>query len=583
LKYLGFVLIQKAEKMIRVTNVIIFLKVLMHESIFYERQPWVAHRTFTPSGDDPRTVLSNDKDHEFLRLDGNASLAWKLIAEDGVGNPNDVAKKLGVTVSEVQVLLDDLLNANLLKIKGVEDQYPSEVELSSSNLPSSERYHAGGYTEPSPGGSNLEAEFEFQDWALSHGFLWSALWEITFRCNEACVHCFNPGASHSEGQRAYRKTEELERDEWLKLLDEFKSLGVFRLLLTGGEVALRKDFFEILEACSQRGFSVTVFTNGTLFDADEIIRLANFYPHRIELSLYSPEPAVHDRITRLKGSFEKTRNSAFQLKQLGVTVAIKMSVMAETINSVLAFRALCDEWGIEPQVDYNMSPGVDGAREPLLELLPAPLELIRAAMTPGMPLFAGVAGAPNKSDWVERKVNPICGAGRTTMSISPEGHIYPCNSLPIHVGSTRTEGLSAVWKNSVSGGASTTEPKSELSQWQSIKGADYRVCGSFDRCEWCHKCPGMALLESGDELGPSTTNCRNSAARMIAFDLIEKGRTPESISSSDLEPLQLMYAENTPLWEPNFSVESKISLESLKKSLKSRTKATALERDPLLG
>ena len=93
----------------------------------------------------------------------------------------------------------------------------------------------------------------------------------------------------------------------------------------------------------------------------------------------------------------------------------------------------------------------------------------------------------------------------------------------------------------------------------------------------------MALLESGDELGPSTTNCRNSAARMIAFDLIEKGRTPQSISSLDLEPLQLKYAENIPLWEPNFSVESKISLESLKKSLKSRTKATALEKDPLLG
>lgn len=547
-------------------------------------QPWVAHRTFRPLNDQARTVLSNDRDHEFLALEGSAALSWHCLAE-GIGlSARAISEKLELPLEDVVFLFNDLASANLITEDfGITKDVAHLVGSAGGRAPTSERYHQGDYTEPSPGGSNLEAEFEFQDWALSHGYLWSALWELTFRCNEACVHCFNPGASHSEGQRAHRKTDELSFEEAVVLLDEMKNLGVFRLLLTGGEVALRKDFFELLDECKARGFSVTIFTNGTLFNDADLDRLASCYPHRVELSLYSPKPEQHDKITRLPGSFEKTRITASKLQAKGITVAIKMAVMADTIQSTTEFRELCESWDIEPQVDYSMSPGVDGARDPLLKLLPEPLELIRTAMTPGGPLFVGEPGKPKKSDWSERKDAPVCGAGRTTMSISPEGHIYPCNSLPIHVGSTRSEGLEKVWRNSASGGKKGQITDNSLSQWQKVKGDDYRVCGSFNRCAWCHKCPGMAFLEGGDELGPSTTNCRNAAARMIAFDLIEEGRSPESLSAADQDFLQEKYAENVPLWNPSKSIETRVSLDELKKSLKNRTKATALLQDPVLG
>jgi len=544
----------------------------------FQVAPWVAHRTYAPVIGQERTVMSNDKDHEFLALEGPAARAWNLFSEGVATTPREIASVLEVPLVDVTYLFRDLENANLIiSAKSILEEATRQADSRITSQPSSERYFDGNFTEPSPGGSNLEAEFEFQDWALAHGYLWSALWELTFRCNESCVHCFNPGASHSDGQRAYRKTEELSLQEATTLLDEMKSVGVFRLLLTGGEVALRKDFFHILSEVRKRGFSVTIFTNGTLFDDEQLKTLASFYPHRVELSLYSPYSDQHDNITRLKGSFQKTVSAAEKLRDLGVVVAIKMSVMAETVDTVAAFRAMCDEMSLESQVDYSMSPGVDGARDPILKLLPEALSLIRTAMTPGGPLFAGEKGNPRKSEWSERNDTAVCGAGRTTMSISPEGHIYPCNSLPIHSGSTRVDGLKAVWQRSRSGGAkgATTDV---LSKWQDVKGVDYKVCGSYKRCAWCHKCPGLALLEGGDELGPSTTNCRNSAARMIAYDLIVEGRTPESISQSDLIPLQERYAENIPLWSPSVSIESRVSLEELRKSLKVRTRATALER-----
>ena len=545
----------------------------------YRVQPWVAHRTFSPKGDVPRTVLSNELDHEFLELEGPAAQVWQLLAEQGVCTAASIAQSLCEPVEGVLSLLDDLTHANLIDLAiPARDALCNSTSGANQSSQTSERYHHGSYTEPVPGGSNLEAELEFQDWALSHRFLWSASWEITYRCNESCVHCFNPGASHAEGQRAKRKTDELSRDEWTRLLDEMSQVGVFRLLLTGGEVALRKDFFDIVGAARQRGFSVTVFTNGTLFNEAEVERLAGLYPHRVELSLYSSDPEVHDRITRLPGSFEKTRLTAQRLASLGVTVAVKMAVMADTIHAVSAFRSMCDLWGLESQVDFNMSPGVDGARAPLLTLLPDSLALIKAAMTPGDPLFAGEVGQPRRSSWDDRKSSPVCGAGRSLMSISPEGHIYPCNSLPLHVGSVRGQGLASVWNQSALGGAFRTPPEASiLSKWQSVNGGDYHVCGDFARCAWCQKCPGMAFLESGDELGPSTTNCRNAAARMIAYELIAEGRSPDSIGMVDLPILRHRFPHNIPLWDPAASVAARISVESLRTELKARAKVTVLQ------
>jgi hypothetical protein len=80
-----------------------------------------------------------------------------------------------------------------------------------------------------------------------------------------------------------------------------------------------------------------------------------------------------------------------------------------------------------------------------------------------------------------------------------------------------------------------------LAAWQDVKLQDYRECGTHDRCGWCNKCPGMALLEHGDLLAPSTMNCRLALARMYAAKLLRAGKTLEEITqilgtSEDIVP-----------------------------------------------
>ena len=66
--------------------------------------------------------------------------------------------------------------------------------------------------------------------------------DLTYRCNERCVHCYLDHEDHGEMTTLEIKT----------LLDQLAEAGVFFLTLSGGEILMRKDFFEILEYARAR-------------------------------------------------------------------------------------------------------------------------------------------------------------------------------------------------------------------------------------------------------------------------------------------------------------------------------------------
>ncbi len=534
--------------------------------------PWVATRAFRPASGELRAVISNELDHEFLVLEDQSANLWGAIVDSPDSTASDLAIRLNYPQDEVETFLYELVDAHLIITSGqsAEDLIAARVK-SPTQIPTAGRYESGGYNEASPGGNNLEAEFEFQDWASERGFLWSASWEVTYRCNESCVHCFNPGASHVDGQRAQRKTNELKAAEWRAMLQEMKEIGVFRLLLTGGEVLLHKEIFDIIGEARTHGFAVTIFTNGTLLDEAKLSRLKLLYPHRVELSLYSPIAENHDAVTHLPGSFDKTIASVKQLVASGITVALKMCVMRETIHDIPTFYQICEGLGCEAMVDMNMSAGLDGARQPLTNLLPDAIDLIRQGFDPKSQLYVGEKGQPHKrQSFMDLKFQFPCGAGHTLLSVTPDGNIFPCVTLPIHVGAVRERGIKEIWKTSNLGFSknerATVAGDDALSAWQSVTLEGLRFCGDFARCDWCHICPGMSMLESGDESMPSAVTCRNAAARMIAYDLIERGIG--EVDPNVLVAIKQQYASETALWEP-FS-EIRISEDAIRAQLKKR-------------
>ncbi len=94
------------------------------------------------------------------------------------------------------------------------------------------------------------------------------------------------------------------------LLDALAEEGCLVLTLSGGEVLLRRDFFEVAGAARERGFAPRIFTNGTLVDEARADRLAALEPVVVEMSLLGAAPETHDAITLKRGSFARTVRAA---------------------------------------------------------------------------------------------------------------------------------------------------------------------------------------------------------------------------------------------------------------------------------
>ncbi len=141
--------------------------------------------------------------------------------------------------------------------------------------------------------------------ALTLGIPLSVQLDLTYRCNERCVHCYLDHDDHGEMTTAEIKN----------LLDQLAAAGVLFLTFSGGEILLRKDFFEILEYARALMFCVKLKTNAVLIREREADRIRALAVESVQISIYSHRPEVHDAITKLPGSLERSM-SAIRLPEV---------------------------------------------------------------------------------------------------------------------------------------------------------------------------------------------------------------------------------------------------------------------------
>ena len=148
---------------------------------------------------------------------------------------------------------------------------------------------------------------EMNQKALNLGLPISVHLDITYRCNERCVHCYLDHDDHGEMTTA----------EIIDVLEQLADAGVFFLSISGGEVLMRRDFFEIVERARQLLFNVKVKTNGVMIREKEAARLRQLGVEQVQISVYSHRPEVHDAITKLPGSLKRTIRAIRFLKSTG--------------------------------------------------------------------------------------------------------------------------------------------------------------------------------------------------------------------------------------------------------------------------
>src|SRR5229473_3371233 len=105
--------------------------------------------------------------------------------------------------------------------------------------------------------------------------------ELTYGCNLHCVHCYTDCYNRPDLIK-----QELRYEEVTCVLDQLAEEGCLWVCFTGGEIFMRKDFLDIYAYAKQKGFLITLFTNGTLLTK----KIADYWacspPSMIEISFH---------------------------------------------------------------------------------------------------------------------------------------------------------------------------------------------------------------------------------------------------------------------------------------------------------
>src|ERR1017187_3414868 len=160
--------------------------------------------------------------------------------------------------------------------------------------------------------------------------------ELTERCNLACRMCY---VCQAPGDAA-RRAKELSAAAWLELAHQAVDNGMVFLLLTGGEVFLRPDFFELYTPLTRLGLILTLFTNGTLITDAIAQRLGEAPPSRTEITLYGATAATYEAVTGVPGSYARCRAGIEALVKHRVSLRLKATITRQNVGELDALRQM---------------------------------------------------------------------------------------------------------------------------------------------------------------------------------------------------------------------------------------------------
>ena len=140
-------------------------------------------------------------------------------------------------------------------------------------------------------------------------FLWL---ELTNRCNLQCIHCYTEFGPHTGGGDI------LTPENYEDLMSEAHGLGCKKIQFIGGEPQLNPQFKRLLRFSTEVGFDfIEVFSNLTKLD-EETLEISVENGVHFATSVYSDDPAAHDRITTVPGSHRRTIGNLRRLVDRGV-------------------------------------------------------------------------------------------------------------------------------------------------------------------------------------------------------------------------------------------------------------------------
>lgn len=319
--------------------------------------------------------------------------------------------------------------------------------------------------------------------------------ELTSRCNLRCRMCYVRQAA-GDPTHVLR---ELPAATWLALARQAVDNGMAFLLLTGGEVFLRRDFFEIYEPLTQMGLVLALFTNGTLITKDIASRLAQAPPSRTEITLYGATKATYEAVTGTPNSFATCCSGIEALVSHGIPLGLKTTITRQNVGDLEAMRQMAHNWGVPFSASWLLAKRPDGSPSEVEECRLSAAECIALEATDSASANEVTEAALRAAAGVASRDNFYCHAGKAAFVINPAGEMNVCLVLNQPAAQPLVTGFAEAWKQVQHYVDSAPPAASE--------------CRACDVRGYCGRCPAWSMMETGTTTKPVPYLCEIARAR----------------------------------------------------------------------
>lgn len=312
--------------------------------------------------------------------------------------------------------------------------------------------------------------------------------EVTTRCNERCMHCYN---SFQTFQSQHFDLDETKVDRIVNTLVENK---IYNALVTGGEPLLVKHkLFYLLERLHENNINISLNSNITLLDENMAKELKKRHVKAILTSLMSYNPKVHDEIAGVPGSWEKTIQGIRNAQKEGIDISVNMVLSTKNVKDLWETAKFAKSMGIknfcatkaaypvlnEDFKTKNLSINKEQLIGSLYDLLRVHEELgMKVQVLTCYPLCL-YATDPRFEIFTAKR----CSAGITNCTIDTQGDIRSCNRSHLKYGNMLENNFADIWQD-----------------MQSWRNGDY-IPDTCYKCRYLQQCTTGCRLDAYEKNG----------------------------------------------------------------------------------
>jgi len=315
--------------------------------------------------------------------------------------------------------------------------------------------------------------------------------EITSRCNERCIHCYMPGDNRSI---------EIELNIFQDLVRQCRKMNVLHLTISGGEPMLHGNFIEFLRMCREYEFSVNILSNLTLLTDEILAEMKSNYLLGVQVSLYSMKPEIHDEITGVRGSFEKTKSAILKLIENDVPLQIACPIMK---NNKGCYQDVVD-WAKKLKINAGPDYVILAKYNHSTENLSCRLSIEEVEEVIWERVHKDAKYLKQMEDESLKRANVsvednICSVCHSSICVNERGNVYPCAGWQDYVvGNVKRMSLQEIWLHS-----------KRVEYLRGLRKRDFPKCIRCTDGEFCTMCLVRNANEdaSGDPLVVNAYYC----------------------------------------------------------------------------